>query len=81
VADAADAAAANAAMARMGGQGGGGSMVVIDGIEGGGTRREGRLLDPVTGAVDGLRGKKTRGGKVAVLRTTLPTAWSRRSRT
>ena len=62
MADAADAAAA----ARMGGRGGGGSVVVvIDGIEGGG-RREGRLVDPVMGAVDWLRGKKTRGGEMAV---------------
>ena len=47
VADAADAAAA----ARMGERGGGESIVVIDGIEGGG-RRDGRLVNPVTGAVD-----------------------------
>ena len=58
--------AANAAApARMGGRGGGGSVVVIDGVEGGG-RRDGRLVDPVMGAVDWLRGKKTRGDQVAV---------------
>ena len=48
VADAADSAAASL---RMGGRGGGGSVVVIDGVEGGG-RRDGRLVNPVTGAVD-----------------------------
>ena len=61
VVDAANAAAA----ARMGERGDGGSILVIDGIKGGG-RREGRLADPVTGAVDGLRGKKMRGEEVAV---------------
>ena len=53
-------AANAAATARTRKRGGGGSVVVIDGIKGGG-RREGRLADPVTGAVNGLRGKKTRG--------------------
>jgi hypothetical protein len=32
------------------------------GAGGGGGEREGRLADPVTGAVDGSRGKKMRGG-------------------
>ena len=50
VADAADAAAASS---RMGGWGGGGSVVVIDRVEGGG-RRDGRLVDPMMGAVDWL---------------------------
>ena len=39
-------------------------MVVIDGIKRG--VEEGRLADPVTGAVEGSRGKKTRGEEVAV---------------
>ena len=40
-------------------------MVVIDGVEGR-EGRDGRLVDPVMGAVNWLRGKKTRGDKVAV---------------
>ncbi len=40
-------------------------MVVIDRIEGGGSR-EGRRVEHVPGAVNGVRGEATRGGEVAV---------------